>query len=393
MVKSVLIVLKHLIYGGTEKYTLNLVNSLIDKNISVTLISGDGPLASHVSSKVNLHIMPISRKPRIREITEKRILEIAKACNPQIIHTQCRTSMVNSQLARTSLNLPLVTHEHHMYDSQDYPFIVDELRDGAEKIIAIGPYTKRKLVKNGIKKDGIISILNGVDVHNTFPISVKERATARKLLKIHKNDKVIICLSRLEQGKGIDKLAMGFIEVARQIPEAKLFIVGDDETNFIKPFLKELVEKNNLQNKLFILNGEYNIRKYHAVADVFCYPALGKGMAVMEAMAAALPVVGKRTFKKPFVVEHGISGFMTDETTFYKIDPGRMAENLINLLNNPKLSKKMGKAARERIEQKFNLDKTVENVIESYNEAIESYNLFSSKSMELSINNALLAYE
>jgi len=160
MVKSVLIVLKHLIYGGTEKYTLNLVNSLTDKGISVTLISGDGPLANHISPKVNLHIMPISRSPRIKEITERRILEIARVCSPQIIHTQCRTSMVNSQLARTSLNLPLITHEHHMYDSQDYPFIVAELRNGAEKIITIGPYTARELTKNGIKKDGIISILN-----------------------------------------------------------------------------------------------------------------------------------------------------------------------------------------------------------------------------------------
>ncbi len=82
MVTSVLIILKHLIYGGTEKYTLNLVNSLADKGISVTLISGDGPLASHVSPKVNLHIMPISRIPQILQITEKRILKIAKKYKP-----------------------------------------------------------------------------------------------------------------------------------------------------------------------------------------------------------------------------------------------------------------------------------------------------------------------
>lgn len=393
MVKSVLIVLKHLIYGGTERYTLNLANSLADKNISVTLISGDGPLASHVSSKVNLYITPISRKPRIKEITERKILEIAKSCKPQIIHTQCRTSMVNSQLARNLLNIPLVTHEHHMYDSEDYPFIVRELKDGAEKIITIGPYTKRKLVKNGIRKDGIISILNGVDVKNTFPISLKERFFARKLLKLNKKDKVIVCLSRLEPGKGIDKLAIGFIEIARQIPEAKLFIVGDDETNLVKPFLKELIKKNNLQNKLFVLNGEYDIRKYHAVADVFCYPAIGKGMAVMEAMTAGLPVVGKRTFRKPLVVEHGISGFMTDETASYKIDPGKIAENIITLLKNPELGKEMGKAARTRIEQKFSLDRSIKDVLQNYNEIIESYDLFPLKTMELGVHNVLFAYE
>lgn len=392
MVKSVLIVLKHLIYGGTEKYTLNLVNSLADKGIFVTLISGDGPLAAHVSSRVNLHIMPISRKPRIKEITERRILEIAKACSPQIIHAQCRTSMVISQLARTSLRVPLITHEHHMYDSEDYPFIVGELRNGAEKIITIGPYTARELIKNGIKKDGIISILNGVDVNTIFPVTTDERSAARMILKIHKKDKVVVCLSRLEQGKGIDKLARGFIEVARQIPEAKLFIVGDDEANLVKPFLREVIEKNKLQGRLIVLNGEYDIRKYHAVADVFCYPALGKGMAVMEAMAAGLPVVGKRTFRKPFVMQHGVSGVMTDETPAYKIDPGKIAESLIYLLNRPRLSQQMGKAGRTRIKQKFGLDRVVKNIIESYEEVIESHGISSARSLELSTGIAPLTY-
>ena len=297
--------------------------------------------------------------------------------------------MVNSQLARTSLNLPLITHEHHMYDSQDYPFIVAELRNGAEKIITIGPYTARELTKNGIKKDGIISILNGVDV-NILPVTTRERSAARMILGIHKKDKVIVCLSRLEQGKGIDKLARGFIEVASQIPEAKLFIIGDDETNLVKPFLKELIEKNNLKNRLFVLNGEYNIRKYHAVADVFCYPALGKGMAVMEAMAAGLPVVGKRTFRKPLVVQHGVSGVMTDETASYKIDPGKIAESLIYLLNRPKLSQQMGKAGRARIKKRFGLDRVVKNIIESYEEVIESHRTSSPRSLGLSENASFL---
>lgn len=375
MITSVLIVLKHLIYGGTEKYTLNLANSLAEKGISVTLISGDGPLASHVSPKVNLYIMPISRKPRIKQITEKRILAIAEATRPQIIHAQCRTSLICSQLARKTLNIPIVTHEHHMYDPVDYPFIVNELIEGAEKIITIGPYTAKELVKNGVKKDAIVSVLNGVDTKTIFPITEQERKLSRESLGLLSSDKVVVCLSRLEPGKGIDKLAMGFVKVAKALPDAKLIIVGDDQDGLVKPLLRKIVEDNNLQKKVFILNGEYNVRKYHAVADVFCYPALSKGMAVMEAMAAGLPIVGKRTARKPFVVEDTVSGLMTEITAQYRIDPDQIAEKLVFLLSHSSIAKQMGKAARKRVERKFNLDMVIANILNVYKDVIDTYEI------------------
>ena len=373
MVKSILIIHRHLIYGGAEKYTLNLANALSAKGISVTLITGGGPLAAYVSPDVTQFTLPISRKPRMKQIVEKRILEIARACKPQIIHTQCRASMVNSQLARDVLNIPLVTHEHHMYELADYPFIVNELRDGADKIITIGPYTAKELVTNGLDKDGIVPVINGIDTQVILPIKQEERRVARELLRLSESDKVIVCLSRLEDGKGIDKLARGFIKIAQRVPEAKLFVVGDDERNEVKPFLRKIIEEHNLQDRFFVLPGEYNIRKYHAVADVFCYPALVKGMAVMEAMAAGLPIVGKKTDRQPLAVEHNVSGLMTEPTEHYRIDPDELAEKLTYLLNRPNLSKQMGKAARTTIEDRFNLQDHVVNILNVYNSMLEEF--------------------
>ncbi|MDD2823413.1 MAG: glycosyltransferase family 4 protein [Candidatus Daviesbacteria bacterium] len=379
MVKTVMIIAKHLIYGGTEKYTLNLVNSLVDKGISVVLVTSGGPLTSHISSNAKVFITPISRKYRIKEITEKRILEIARIYKPQVIHTQCRTSLVCSQLARTTLSIPLVTHEHHMYNKEDYPFIVNELNDGADKIITIGPYTAKELIKNGLKKNKIISILNGVDVQKVLPVTEQERKLARKYFNFNEKDKVIVCLSRVEPGKGIDKLIRGFVKVSKQIPEAKLVIAGDDYWDPLKTDLNDMRIAYNLQKKLFLFPGEYNVRKYHAVADVFCYPAIAKGMAVMEAMAAGLPVVGRKTIRKPLVVENNISGLMTNPTSSYVIDPDQIAEKLIYLLERISLARTMGKAARERIETKFNLENVVKKIMHTYEETISIRHLSPSR--------------
>lgn len=370
-VKSVLIVLKHLDYGGMERYTLNLANALVDKGISVTVISGDGPLSNRFSPKVNLFILPISRNPRIKQITEKRILEIASICKPQIIHTQCRMALVCSQLARKTLNIPVVTHEHRMYaDSDAYPYIVNELRECADKIIAIGPYTARELIKYGLNNDRIVPILNGVNPKAILPITPIERKLARESLRLNGSDKVIVCLSRFDPSKGIDKLATGFIKIAQRIPQAKLLLVGDDKNDLVKPFIKKIIRDNGLHKKIFVFKGAYDIRKYHAIADIFCYPPLAKGMAVMEAMAAGLAVVGKETDRKPLVVEDKISGLMTKMTVLHRIDPDEIADKLTFLLNNPELAKQMGAAARNTITERFNVENNTSKVMSVYHEMI-----------------------
>jgi len=374
MITSVLIVHQHLIYGGAEKYTLNLVNSLVDKGIKVALVTGEGPLAEYLSPKVNHYIVPISRSPHVKKQTEISIYKIAKAHQVQIIHTQCRTSMLNSQLARTKLQIPLITHEHHMYNPEEYTQAVEELQEGADKIITIGPYTAQALIENGLQKS-ITPIINGINMKNILPISQKEKFIARSSLNLEKSDKVIVCISRLEPGKGIDKLVRAFAIVAQTLPQAKLVVVGDDATQKTLSQITRIVKKHKLTNNFFYYPGEYNIRKYHAIADVFCYPPLGKGMAVMEAMAAGLPVVGKKTVKKPLVVEDKINGLMTEPSALYSIDPDQIAEKLIYLLHRPQLCRSMGKLGRKKIMSEFTLQRVIHHVLKVYSDTLLDHSL------------------
>ncbi len=385
-INSVMVVAKHLIYGGTERYTLNLVNSLTERGIKVVLVTGSGPLLEYISPQVKIYVLPISRKSRIKELVEKKIAEITLLHKPQLIHTQCRTSMMVSQLARQLLQIPLITHEHHMYNQQDYPFIVSELNDGSDKIITVGPYTRRALIKYGYDKNKIVSLVNGINISDFPTISNEERQLYRKQLNIQDFDKVVVCISRVVRGKGLDKLIMGFRSVSRKVKNAKLLIVGDDEEhNNTKLILRQMISRFKIQKYVSVLPGEFYIRKYHAVADVFCYPALSKGMAVMEAMAVGLPVVGKRTDKKPLMVENMVSGLMTEPTKLYKIDPKQIAEKLTYLLDNPEVAQKMGSAGRKRIETKYNLDDHLGKLTKVYQDLITSHKLHLKHSVKRSL--------
>lgn len=84
-------------------------------------------------------------------------------------------------------------------------------------------------------------------------------------------------------------------------------------------------------------------------------------MAVMEAMASELPIVAKRALTKPFVAEHNIHGLLlkTDEV-------GELADQLTILLRRKELARQMGKAARQRIIEKFNLDDVIKKTLNIY---------------------------
>lgn len=73
-----------------------------------------------------------------------------------------------------------------MYQAADYRGVVKLLRKGADKIIAIGPYTRKRLIQYGLDEYKITPVLNGVDVNEYLPITKNERKVSRELLGFKK---------------------------------------------------------------------------------------------------------------------------------------------------------------------------------------------------------------
>jgi glycosyltransferase involved in cell wall biosynthesis len=95
---------------------------------------------------------------------------------------------------------------------------------------------------------------------------------------------------------------------------------------------------------------------FYARADVFCLPSFAEGLptVLMEAMAAGLPVVATNVNGTAELVEHGESG--------YVVAPARadlLADALEPLLRDARLRKRVGRAARKRIEEGFVLEDAV----------------------------------
>lgn len=364
MIRSVMIVLKHFNFGGTERYAVSLAEALTRLNISVIIVAGQGPYAAHVNSKIKVFFAPISRSGKNNKISQKIIYDIAGKYKPQIIHAQCRNSLLCCQLARKVFKIPTVSHEHLAYKDLEYVFVANELNLNCDRVITISHHVANKLILNGLEQK-VTTVFNGIDLKHYPPITKKEKTAARKEFGFTVLDKVILCLSRIVPGKNMDNLVEAFRLVQKEVDGARLIIAGDDEWGSTKTMLQNQIIKNKLSRKILLYPAQFDIRKFHAAANVFCHPAVNKGLAVMEAMTSELPIVAKESLIKPAVAEHNIHGLLTQT-----YDVAELASQLIRLLKNNILAAKMGRAARRKIKEKYDLEKTVKKILKIYQQTI-----------------------
>jgi len=94
----------------------------------------------------------------------------------------------------------------------------------------------------------------------------------------------------------------------------------------------------------------------------------GTPVAVLEAQASGLPVVSTRHAGIPDVVLEGQTGFLVDEG-----DVDGMAQAMIRLAQDPNLAQSMGAAGRARVEAEFSMDRSIANLWQIIETAIEEY--------------------
>lgn len=139
---------------------------------------------------------------------------------------------------------------------------------------------------------------------------------------------------------------------------------GEEEPGFMAWTHKE-IERLGLSERVSVLGpvvGEAKNRLLQQ-ADGFVLPSLAEGlpMALLEAMAARLPVVVTAVGAMPEVVRDGIEGFLVPSENITAL-----RDALDHLANNAELRERMGKAASVSCEQGYGVERMVDALIDIY---------------------------
>jgi sugar transferase (PEP-CTERM/EpsH1 system associated) len=348
--------------GGLENVAVRLVEHLTEfADQAVVTPGGTGPLVKRVAAGVP--VFPLGETHRPDAWNAVRMARLFRQLRPDIVHTRnwtCIDAIIGARLA----GVRVVIHGEHGREAGDpdgrnarrrqvrrllSPFVTE--------FVTVSRDLARWLVEDvRVPARKVSTIYNGVD---TQRYASGDRAHARQALGIPVDWTVAGTVGRLDPVKDQACLIRAF---ARAAGEAKsvLVIVGDGPC---REQLATLVKELAIGDRVRLLGERNDIPLILRALDVFVLSSIGEGIsnAILEAMAAGLPVIATRVGGNVELVRDAFTGRLIEPRR-----PEALAEALSAYFDDPVLARAHGAAGRERVATDFGLDRMLAEYMSLY---------------------------
>lgn len=256
-------------------------------------------------------------------------------------------------------NIPFVVH-FHGYDISVSRIIeqhnnYQDLFKSASNIIGVSKLMCNQIRDLGCPQDKIV--YNPCGANPTF-----------ENIKPHFKNKQVLSIGRFVDKKAPYYTILAFRKVINNFPDARLVMVGD---GILFNTCKNLIRLYKLENNIKLLGAIPPKDIKNLMQNSYCFiqhsitaengNQEGTPVAIMEAALAGLPVISTIHAGIPDVIEHEKTGLLSNE---HDIDG--MAKNIIRILEDTSLAKKLGANAKKIHKENFSMDnhiKTIEDLL------------------------------
>ncbi|MBA2114508.1 N-acetyl-alpha-D-glucosaminyl L-malate synthase [Planctomycetes bacterium FF15] len=244
----------------------------------------------------------------------------------------------------------------------------------ADGLVAPSQQIFDEMVSSGFDREKIRFIPNGVQVS---PVHSDEQrraarltlAAANPILTLAESAPLVVFTGRLHPGKGLTKLVRAWPYILQRFPMARLWLVGEGPQ---EGELASMIGAMGLQSRIILPGAFDTVEDVLAAADAFVLPSLHEGMsiALLEAMAAALPCVVSDIPGNRILIDHDDTGVV------FPVDDTRaLADSLIRVIESRQLATSLGNAARSRVIQHFSLQRSAADHVAYFRSLIEQKQL------------------
>jgi glycosyltransferase involved in cell wall biosynthesis len=238
----------------------------------------------------------------------------------------------------------------------------------AHQILVNADAVKDWLVADGYSAANITVIRNGLDMAR-FPICEPNLAL-RQELGVPPAAPLVAMLSRLDPQKGVEDFLDAAAQVAARVEDAHFLIIGDNALTSRLGYRQELearAARLGLANRVVFTGFRLDVPGLLSQVAVSVLPSLSEGLSntLLESMAAGVPVVATRIGGNPEVVEDGATGWLVPPR-----DPEALAQAITSILQDRGRAASFGGRARERVAERFSLQRMVRETESFYERAL-----------------------
>jgi N-acetyl-alpha-D-glucosaminyl L-malate synthase BshA len=166
--------------------------------------------------------------------------------------------------------------------------------------------------------------------------------------------KTLVHNSNFRPLKRVEDTVRVLAKVRERVPDATLVLIGDGPT---RTGVEALARELGVIESTRFLGEQSDVVPALQAASVFLFPSETEsfGLAALEALSCAVPVIASRTGGLPELIDDGKTGFLATVG-----DVTAMADAAVRLLTDPTLSTRMSVAARQAAESRWQIDPRVD---------------------------------
>ena len=355
---------KHILYlidelkvkGGTEKHLYELAIGMADAGFRVTVFSlADGIYADEFKGDQRIHYACLN----VTRIYDRKglsaIAEIAGYMRSQQVdiiqsfHTAsdliaplaARLSMRRSKVYSSRRDLGYTKSPRHTSMQRRVNCLVDGLLANS---LAVKQAVQEQ---EGFPAERITVIHNGIDI-TPFARNEATRQRQRQSMGATSDSILVGSVGNIRPVKGYDLLVEAAGIVCRQAPNVRFCHAGEGD---LRDQLMERCRELGIENQFSFLGTVKDIPSFLSSLDIYVQPSRSEGLsnAILEAMAAGLPVVATDVGGNPDLIDDGLNGLLVS------LNINSIAKGLLDFVEQQEFRDKCAKYAYERVDRRHQL--------------------------------------
>lgn len=344
--------------GGQNQVLLTIMGLRALGHRAALVAHPEGELCKRASEGHDL--IPLAPKNELDFRAAWRLSRVIRQLQPQIVHAHDPHAVAMASLALSIAapdpDVPLVASRRVDFRLKGNSFSRWKYRQ-VDCFIAASDAIRTLLLADGVPAAQVVTVHEGIDVDR---VRTTAPANVHAELWLPAHAPIVGNVAALVPHKGHRDLIEAAALVVREVPDARFVILGEGP---LRPQLERQIADRHLAKHVLLAGFRTDVLSMHRGFDVFALTSVteGLGTSLLDAMAAAKPVVATTAGGIPEVVVDGETGFLAAPH-----DHARLAAAIVRLLEDPALRARMGEAGLARVRERFSVERMVAATADVY---------------------------